>query len=262
LGTGVALALHAAGRLVIVVDRPLPTALRLHVSLSNAAVQGRWRVGDVVAVHATDDAAVARALAAGEVPVWTGDWRVIASRQPIAALVDARLRGLTDADLDCSLAPLVVALGPGWIAGRHCHMVVETCRGDRLGALITEGSASAHTGIPGVVQGLTHERLLRAPRAGVIRRRCQPGDLVVAGQVVATVGDGPVVSHISGLLRGLKLDGVTVGAGHKVGDVDPRADRNLLFQPTDKSTRIGRAVRDALGGPNLAITRTGSMACT
>ena len=48
-------------------------------------------------------------------------------------------------------APLVIALGPGFEAGRDCHVAVETQRGHRLGRLIYHGSANADTGTPGVI---------------------------------------------------------------------------------------------------------------
>ncbi len=95
-----------------------------------------------------------------------------------------------------------------------------------------------------------------------MQRLRQPGDLVAAGETVATVAGAPVVAHIAGLLRGLKLDGVAVGAGHKVGDVDPRADPALLHQPTDKSTRIGAAVLQALSRARPRTNLPGSLRCT
>ena len=44
-------------------------------------------------------------------------------------------------------AETVVALGPGFCAGRDCHAVIETQRGPELGRPIFEGSASADTGV-------------------------------------------------------------------------------------------------------------------
>jgi hypothetical protein len=44
------------------------------------------------------------------------------------------------------------------------------------------------------------------------------------------------------MIRGLKLTGVEVGAGHKVGDVDPRHDPSLLVTMTDKAEAVGRGV--------------------
>ncbi len=64
-------------------------------------------------------------------------------------------------------ASLVIALGPGFIAGKDCHVVVETNRGHNLGRLISSGPAEANTGIPGNIGGFTKERVLRAPADGL-----------------------------------------------------------------------------------------------
>ena len=246
LGTGVALALLRAGWRVVVHDRPRPTALRLQVAFAYAAVVGRWQVAGVTAVRADDLEAVRGALAMGDVAVWVGGLDVLLGGLTPDALVDARMRGLSSRDLDIGAAPLVIALGPGWVAGRDCHAVIETNRGPDLGKVIAAGSAQAHTGVPGELLGRSHERVLRATVAGKLVRALEIGDFVCAGDVVAHVGGEPVIAAIDGMVRGLKLDGCEVGAGHKVGDIDPRRDPGLLAEPTDKALLVGAGVVRAL----------------
>lgn len=246
LGSGVALAVHRAGHAAVVVDLPKPRALRLHVAFARAAVTGQCQVAGVTARHAADLVAIEQALLRGEIPVWTRSERELRRAWRFDALVDARLRGLTADDLDLRDAPIVIALGPGWEAGGQCHAVIETCRGPDLGRVLLAGRALPHTGVPGEVLGLTAARMLRSAVEGTVRRHRGIGDFVEAGDLVATVGGQPVRSAIRGMIRGLKLDGVAVGAGHKIGDVDPRQDCSLLDQPTDKAQRIGDGVLEAL----------------
>jgi xanthine dehydrogenase accessory factor len=157
------------------------------------------------------------------------------------------MRSLTEPMARLDEARLVIGVGPGFVAGRDVHVVIESNRGPRLGEPITSGAAEAYTGVPGDVLGLREERLLRAPRAGRLTRVRELGDFVEAGEVVATVEGEPVVARIAGMVRGLKLDGVPVGARHKVGDVDPRRDRALLAKMTDKARAVSLgAVRAAL----------------
>ncbi len=52
------------------------------------------------------------------------------------------------------MAPITIALGPGFTAGEDVDVVIETMRGHRLGRIIKEGSAIPNTGIPGSDQGL------------------------------------------------------------------------------------------------------------
>ncbi len=70
----------------------------------------------------------------------------------------------------------------------------------------------------------------------------EPGDFVEIGDVVGRVLDQPVRARLRGMIRGLKLSGVMVGEGHKVGDVDPRRDPALLTTMTDKAQAVGRGV--------------------
>ena len=46
------------------------------------------------------------------------------------------------------MAPITIALGPGFTAGEDVDVVIETMRGHRLGRIIKEGSAIPNTGIP------------------------------------------------------------------------------------------------------------------
>ena len=46
----------------------------------------------------------------------------------ILAMIDARMMKRTP-DLGMEAAPLVIGLGPGFIAGENCHAVIETNAG-------------------------------------------------------------------------------------------------------------------------------------
>ncbi|MCO5170200.1 MAG: selenium-dependent molybdenum cofactor biosynthesis protein YqeB [Planctomycetes bacterium] len=249
LGTGIAHALHLSGRRVVVVDRPLPSALRLTVAFAAAAVapDGRWTVQGVEALRCARPDDVAAAWAAGRVALWTGPEADLGLRPDL--LVDARMRALTEPSTRRDEAPLVIGVGPGFRAGVDAHAVIESNRGPRLGRVITEGVAEPHTGVPGAVAGYRRERLILSPCAGTFERCRDLGDAVEAGDVVGHVlddADGrPVRVGLSGMIRGLKLTGVRVGAGHKVGDVDPRRDRALLLEMTDKARAVGRGVLEA-----------------
>ena len=132
------------------------------------------------------------------------------------ALVDAILakRNLGTAITD---APVVIGVGPGFTAGADCHAVVETMRGHTLGRAYYEGGALPNTGVPGSIGGFMLERILRAPREGTFRGVKKIGDNVAAGDICAYVDGEPIVSRISGVLRGLLPDGIRVYAGMKSG---------------------------------------------
>jgi xanthine dehydrogenase accessory factor len=149
-------------------------------------------------------------------------------------------------------APVTIALGPGFEAGRDVDFVIETNRGPSLGRVIESGSAETDTGVPGEVGGAGAERVVRASASGEFRARARIGDLVRAGDAVAEVGGAPVVARVSGLLRGLAADGLAVKRGEKVGDVDPRGAAVDAKAVSDKARAVGRAVLAALRARGVA----------
>jgi xanthine dehydrogenase accessory factor len=144
LATGVAIRLHRAGLKVLLTELANPLAVRRAVSFSEAVYEGAWTVEGVTATR-TDSLPAALAVAdGGGVPVLVAPSLVsLFARRP-DVLVDARLiKQAPDADL--SNASLVIGLGPGFVAGVHCHAVVETKRGHTLGRVYWSGSALPDT---------------------------------------------------------------------------------------------------------------------
>jgi xanthine dehydrogenase accessory factor len=149
-------------------------------------------------------------------------------------------------DTHVEQAPLVVALGPGFEAGKDCHAVIETMRGHRLGRVIWQGSALPNTGTPGIVAGKGAERVLRAPVAGEVNWRVEIGDIVEKGQLLGSVAGQAVAAPFDGVLRGLIAPGTAVPAGLKIGDLDARADVSACFTISDKALAIGGGVLEAV----------------
>lgn len=143
-------------------------------------------------------------------------------------------------------APLVIALGPDFTAGLDCHVVIETQRGHNLGRAIYQGSAEPDTGEPGVMEGQTHSRVLRAPAAGHVQSAAAIGDMIAAGQVVARVSGVDIPAPFSGVLRGIIHEQVQVTAGMKIGDLDPRSRREHCFTISDKSLAVGGGALEAV----------------
>jgi xanthine dehydrogenase accessory factor len=143
-------------------------------------------------------------------------------------------------------APLVIALGPGFEAGKDAHFVVETQRGHHLGRLLASGSAAANTGVPGAVQGITTERVLRAPASGPWRNAVEIGDMVAKGDLIGTVEGEALHARIDGVLRGLIRSGITVSKGLKIGDIDPRGKKEFCFTISEKALAIAGGVIEGI----------------
>ncbi len=108
-------------------------------------------------------------LAEGKIPVLIDDKCQILQALSPKVIVDGilakRNTGTTMKD-----APVVIGLGPGFEAGKDVHVVIETMWGHSLGRVILKGAAQKNTGTPGPIQGITDDRVLRAPRAGVVKK--------------------------------------------------------------------------------------------
>ena len=245
LASGIAFRLKRSGYAVVMSDLPEPTSIRRTVCFSEAIVNGSACVEGVSARFAADAAAAEAILAAGEIPVLADPSGAETKKLRPDALVDAILakRNLGTAITD---APAVIGVGPGFSAGADCHAVVETMRGHTLGRVYYEGGALPNTGVPGSIGGFTLERILRAPRAGMFKGAKRIGDKVAAGDVCAYVDGEPIVSRISGVLRGLLPDGIRVYAGMKSGDVDPRCEISNCYTVSDKALAIGGGVLEAI----------------
>ena len=87
------------------------------------------------------------------------------------------------------MAPLTIALGPGFEAGKQVHVVIETMRGHNLGRLIFKGSALPDTGMPDPVMGYGAERVLRAPCNGTIRHVLDIGAQVKKDDIICYVDE-------------------------------------------------------------------------
>ena len=150
------------------------------------------------------------------------------------------------------MAPIVVALGPGFAAPRDAYAAVETTRGHDLGRVILAGSAEPDAGVPGLIGGEGAERVVHAPRAGIIRALRDIGSLVEIGEPLLEIAGSKegvaivVPSPLRGILRGLIRNGTEVPEGLKIADVDPRRESAHCRSVSDKARAIAGGVLEAI----------------
>jgi xanthine dehydrogenase accessory factor len=245
LATGVAQKLRRAGFDIAILELARPTAIRRAVALSSAMSEGIARVEDMTARRVGDPSECRALWKNGEIPVLADPFCETLSRLRPGILVDAMM-AKRNIGTSRDMAPVTVALGPGFTAPEDVDVVVETMRGHDLGRLIFSGEALPNTGVPGVLGGKAGERVIRAPQDGVIRHIRKIGDRVSQGETVFFVGDIPVRSKLDGILRGLIGEGLLVAKGTKCADVDPRTESETsCFTISDKARCIGGSVLEA-----------------
>lgn len=248
LASGVIYRLHRAGIAVVVTELPQPLVVRRLVAFAEAVYAGRVTVQGVTACRVADPEAALALLPTGQVPVLVDpEARSLAVLRP-AALVDARMTKRPP-DLGREAAPLVVGLGPGFVAGENCHAAVETNRGHDLGRVLWQGAPQPDTGIPEAVLAHQDERVLRAPVDGVLRAHARIGQRLRRGDLIAEVAGVPLRAPFDGVLRGLVHDGLPVTRGMKVGDLDPRNDPAYAHRISDKALAVGGGVLEAVLTP-------------
>ena len=264
LATGTIHRLKKAGFRLLVLEAEHPAAIRRQVALSEAVYVGSARVEDVEAVRMDVELAekknrkellepeMERIWKKDGVPVLVDPAGLsIAALRP-AVVVDAIL-AKKNLGTTKEMAPLVIALGPGFTAGEDVDVVIETKRGHNLGRVIRSGSAVPNTGIPGIIGGDGKERVMHAQAEGILRNAASIGDIVEARAVIAEIetenGTVPVEASLSGLLRGLIRDGYPVTKGFKIADIDPRKEElQNCFTISDKARCIAGSVLEVICG--------------
>jgi len=271
IATGTIRTLRRAGFPVLILESDHPSAIRRTVALSEAVYEGSATVEDItvslaqnldqaeyllfqdgIAMMADPEGKAIRDILHNEEAYAEWDTGLTTLEGGgrhlfLTCVVDAIL-AKRNVNTTKDMAPLVIALGPGFTAGVDCDVAIETMRGHNLGRAILDGSPLANTGTPGLIAGHAADRVIHSPAAGIVKVHSQIGDIVEEGQVIAEIVPNndkpvPVRATFSGLLRGMIRDGFEVPGGFKIADIDPRADQHdNCFRISDKARAIGGAV--------------------
>ena len=245
IASGVALRLYHAGFKVIMLEVEKPTVIRCTVAFAQAVFDGEMTVEGVTARLATSSAEAMKLTERGFIPVMVDPTCSLLDELKPLCVVDAIL-AKQNLGTRADMAPVTIALGPGFTAGKDCHAVIETNRGHWLGQVIYSGCAQENTGVPGNIMGHTTRRVIRAPAAGIMRSNVKLGDLVKEGDVIAWIGEHEIKAPLTGMVRGLLNDGLAVVGGFKIGDIDPRGETADFTSVSDKARAIGGGVLEAL----------------
>lgn len=246
LATGTVYKLYQCGYEVLVLETARPTAIRRNVSFCEAVYDGSCAVEGAVCRKADTKEQCIKAWKEHEIPLMTDpDGEIIKEMKP-EAVIDAILakKNLGTAK---DMAPLTIALGPGFCAGKDVDYVIETKRGHQLGRVIAQGSAIANTGVPGMIGGYGAQRVIHAPASGNIQVLSEIGSIVKKGQTLARIGEVNVTAALDGVLRGMIRDGFEVEKGLKIADIDPRIEeKENCMTISDKARCIAGGVLEVL----------------
>ena len=225
LASGVIHRLYKCGYQVLVLECRKPSAIRRKVSFGEAVFDGISSVEGVTGRLIEDVSECQKVWEAGEIPILVDETgKVIKELRP-DALIDAIL-AKRNLGTTREMAPLTVALGPGFEAGKDVDFVIET---------------------QGVIAGYGKERVIHSPAAGIMHNRSKIGDIVEKDQIIAMVDATPVYASLTGVLRGIIRDGYEVPKGMKIADIDPRKEQKKNCDTvSDKARCIAGSVVEVL----------------
>ena len=250
LATGTIYKLKKSGFQVLILEVQNPSAIRRNVAFCEAVYQGTQTVEDMTCYLVESVEQAEQFINEGKLCVLVDPMGESIARLKPLAVIDAIL-AKKNLGTNRNMAPITLALGPGFAAGEDVDAVIETKRGHNLGRVLWEGAAAPNTGIPGIIGGYGKERVIHCPAKGILRNVKKITDTVSRGEVIAVVeteeGNVSVKATLDGILRGLIRDGYPVHVGFKMADIDPRAEEyENCFTISDKARCIAGGVLEAL----------------
>lgn len=250
IATGTIHKLHRCGFKVVILEIENPSAIRRSVCFSEAIYEGKVIVENVTSEKANNLDEVYSILERNNVPVIIDPHGKYLEKLKPLAVVDAIL-AKRNLGTRKDMAPITIALGPGFCAGKDVDVVIETMRGHDLGRIIESGYAMENTGIPGMINGVSKERVIYSPMGGTITSYKEIGDIVKMGEVIAKIENDEdvceVKATIDGVLRGIIRDKSKINKRLKIADIDPRiGEVENSYSISDKARTIAGGVLEAV----------------
>ena len=246
IATGTIQKLVRAGFKCVVTEVSNPSSIRRKVSLSEAIYEKKTVVEDIEAVLCENLDEIGQYLERYNPVIIVDPKLTILNKMKFDVVVDAIL-AKKNTGLKKEMADITIGLGPGFEAGVDCDIVIETMRGHDLARIIKQGFAKKNTGIPGIIDGFSNERVIYSDFDGQFTHIKSISDIVNKEEIIAKVGDNYIRATLDGVIRGMIRDNFEVKKGLKIIDIDPRYEEvENCFTISDKARAIGGAVLEAI----------------
>lgn len=246
LATGVAEVLYQSGFKILILDIEKPSSIRRSVCFSEAIYDGVVKVENIICKKVENENEIEKCWSEKIIPIMVDEKGEIIKKIKPDVVVDSII-AKKNLGTTKEMAPITVALGDGFEAGKDVDIVIETMRGHNLGRIITSGRAMKNTGIPGEIKGVSKDRVIYSKANGIFSSVKKIGDTVQKDEIIGYVGDVEIRGKISGVLRGIIREGYEVTENMKIGDIDPRTEeKNNCFTISDKARSLGGAVLRAI----------------
>ncbi len=247
IGSAVAHVLFTTGYSVLLHENLQPTTARRGMSFTDTVFDGYSTLQNISAELVSDDSRLHEIIVKRKlIPLSIKDISTLIENLHPHILIDARMRKHQRPESQRGFAPLTIGLGPNFIAGETVNVGIETGWGISMGRIVQRGATNPLGGEPREIEGHARDRYVYAPSAGLFQTKYQIGDQVKMGDEVALINSTPLTAPISGVLRGLTRDGVSVLQKTKVIEIDPREIGAQVYGISERAARIADGVLSAV----------------
>lgn len=225
VGSAISLALLRGGFSVALLDEADPAWHRRGMAFTNAWYVGNADLGGEGACFCASLKSIPSILARGMIAATTWSWPGVAGALAPRALVDTRRRRRRGSEVLRGRVPFVIGVGAGFTTGVDVDAVIE---------LPPEPTDF-------VVEATRHGRFVTERRIG---------EDVLAGQIVAGLGNEVVRAPAAGVLLGLAARGARVEPGDALVEIDRTAAAHRCFEVGEKAHVAASAVMSMLAIAN------------
>ena len=226
LASAIARKLHLDGHAVALHQPSPPTTIRRRMAFADAWYEGSATFEGVEARRSDKAKDFLAGLRSGQfIPILWHNFDEVTERWPWDVLVDARPSGGRVRHPLKNLADLSIGVGPGFIAGETCDIVIDTRAADP-GAVLRTGSIEE----PQMPRddAFSDGTLVCSAEGGLFQVSRFIGETVNPGDVLGFTGSTAIEAPVAGRLRGLAREGAAIGKGAPVAEIAASASADVV----------------------------------
>ncbi len=232
--------LASEGYAVAIHQESPPKTLRRRMSFSDAWFDVQASLDGFTARRADTSSEFLLGLQSRRfIPVLTQRFSDVAGRWPWNVIVATAEEEEPPLGPLLDLAELTIGIGADFVAGRDCHLVIQT-EGPDPGAIIRHGTTSR---FPETSREETRKVL--ADFSGVFRANQTIGSAVEAGDTLGFINSFPIAAPIAGRIKGMARKGLAVRAGAPLAELCASGGGRVAGVD-DRSSLISRGVAFAI----------------
>lgn len=248
ISSAIILKLHGAGLRVIALDIAQPTIVRRLCSFAQAVYDTSIVVEGVSGELIKKEEKLSDIYALidkGIIPVVIDPEATLIKKVHPFIVIDA-IHARKNLGLKKDDAPLVIALGPGFTAGKDCDLVIETMVDENLGRIITEGPATKVSKDFIFPENQKNGITVMSPSHGTFSSGLTIGSPVAKGDIIAAVDGKPIYAPSTGSIRGILQSGLTVSEGLEVAEISDKEEDEMKPHGSNRARAIAAGVLEAV----------------